>query len=104
MRLSRFGRDARATAALRRRHRPARGKRLLQLIRDLVDAGLGAGFVLVAAGRAGDANRADHVVADLDRQRAARRDHVAEAQRAGAGSLGDVVGELAGGDALARAR
>ena len=46
---------------------------VLQLILDLVEAGLHAGLVLLAARRAGDAGRADHVVADLDRQRAARR-------------------------------
>src|SRR5262249_5097929 len=37
---------------------------------DLVDAGFGADFVLVAAGRARDADRAHHVVAGADRQAA----------------------------------
>ena len=46
---------------------------LLQLILDLVEAGLDAGLVLLAARRAGGAGRADHIVADLDRQRALRR-------------------------------
>src|SRR2546423_13999794 len=73
---------------------------LLQIAGDLVDAGLDAGFVLVAARRAGGAGRADHVFAGLDRQRAARRDHVAEAKRAGIWGLGDVLGELAGVNAL----
>ncbi len=40
---------------------------LLQIARDLVDAGLYTGFVLVAAGRARSAGRTDRVVADLDR-------------------------------------
>src|SRR5262245_27009850 len=44
----------------------------LELVGHLVDAGLDAGFVLVAAGSAGDADRADDVLADHDRQRAAR--------------------------------
>ena len=47
---------------------------LLQLILDLVEAGLDAGLVLLAARRAGGAGRADHVVADLDRQRASPGD------------------------------
>src|SRR4051812_47738272 len=67
----------------------------------LVDAGLDAGLVLIAAWRAGGPGRGDHVVADLDRQRTARWNHVAEPQATGIGSLGDVVGELAGGNALA---
>jgi hypothetical protein len=51
------------------------GATLFQLIRHLVEAGLGAGFILVPAGSAGDADGADHRVADLDRQRALSRDH-----------------------------
>ena len=43
----------------------------LQLILDLVEAGLDAGLVLLAARRAGGAGRADRLFADLDRQRAA---------------------------------
>jgi len=39
----------------------------VQLIGDLVDPGLGARLVLVAAGRTGNADRADDVVADFDR-------------------------------------
>src|SRR5262245_5647056 len=46
--------------------------RSLELIGDLVDAGLDAGFVLLAAGSAGDADRTDDVLADRDRQRATR--------------------------------
>src|SRR6266853_6810472 len=45
-------------------------ERLAQLGCNLVDAGLGAGFVLVAARCAGNADGADGVVADHDRQRA----------------------------------
>src|SRR5262245_5935354 len=44
----------------------------LELVGHLVDAGLDAGFVLVAAGSAGDANRTDDVLADHDRQRTTR--------------------------------
>src|SRR5258708_25844853 len=51
---------------------------LFQRIRDLVDAGLGADLILLAAGRSGDADRPDHIVANLDRQRALGGDHVAE--------------------------
>src|SRR6516165_11974369 len=50
----------------------------LELIGDLVEAGLGARLVLLAAGRAGYADRADDLVADLDRQGALRRDDPAE--------------------------
>ena len=46
---------------------------LLELIGDLVDAGLRADVVL--AGRARDADRADHLIADLDRQPAGERQH-----------------------------
>ena len=42
-------------------------KGLIQSIRDLSDASIGAGFVLVAARRATDANCADRLVSDLDR-------------------------------------
>ncbi len=48
---------------------PNRGS--LQLIGNLVDASLRADIVL--AGRTGNANRADHLVADLNRQAAAQR-------------------------------
>src|SRR5262245_43207637 len=43
----------------------------LELIGDLIDGGLDAGFVLFAAGSAGGARGANHLLADLDRQRAA---------------------------------
>jgi hypothetical protein len=46
----------------------------LELIGDLIEAGLDAGLVLFTAGRAGDTGRADHLVADLDRQSPLRRD------------------------------
>src|SRR4051812_37885769 len=50
---------------------PTRNPALVHFVLDLVEAGLHAGFVLLAARRAGDADRADHLIADLDRQRAA---------------------------------
>src|SRR5712671_3288405 len=51
---------------------------LFQLVRHLVDAGLGASFVLVAARRPGNPDGADGVLADLDRQCALRRGDVGE--------------------------
>jgi hypothetical protein len=48
--------------------------RLFELVGDLVDAGLGARLVLLAARRTGDADRNDDVVAGLDRQCALGRD------------------------------
>src|SRR5690349_1946233 len=59
----------------------ANGLHLFQLIGDLVEPGLGAGLVLVAAGRARYADRADNVIADLDRQPAGGCADVAEPQR-----------------------
>src|SRR5260370_2083795 len=41
---------------------------LFELVGDLVEPGLGAGLILVAAGRPRHAGRADDVLADLDRQ------------------------------------
>src|SRR5262252_3095925 len=76
---------------------------LLQVRRHLVDAGLGAGFVLVAARRAGDADRADRVLADLDRQAALRRYDVGEMERAGREIALQRLGEFTGRPAL-RAR
>src|SRR5437868_5439857 len=49
---------------------PARCQPLFQPIADLGDAGLGAGFVLVAARCARDGNAADRVLASLDRDAA----------------------------------
>src|SRR6516164_3481509 len=54
----------------------------LELIGDLLDAGLDAGFVLVAAGSAGNAGRADHLLADHDRQHAAGGGEAGEILRA----------------------
>src|ERR1043165_541195 len=56
--------------------RPRAGEPLLERIGDLVDAGLGADLVLLAARRARHADRPDDVVADLDGQRALRCDDV----------------------------
>jgi len=61
----------------------ASARDLFEIARDLVDASLRAGFVLVATRRAGDANRADGVVADRDRQRAACGNDVGEEQLSG---------------------
>src|SRR6516165_10618194 len=67
---------------------PASGARvkrggLFQLVGDLVEAGLGARLVLLAAGRAGHADCPDDLVADLDRQCPLRRDDAAEVDCAG---------------------
>jgi len=51
------------------------------LIRHLVDAGLGAGLILFAAGRARHSDRPDHVFAGHDRQRACRRDDVVQVNK-----------------------
>src|SRR5437762_7936842 len=72
---------------------------LFELVGDLVEPGLDAGLVLVAAGRARDAGRADHLVADLDRQRALRCDDAREVHRAGGRVVLDPLHELARGDA-----
>src|SRR5262252_2972658 len=69
---------------------------LLQVGGHLVDAGLGACLVLFAAGRAGHPNRADRLVADLDRQRALRRGDVGQKQRTGIRVALDARGEFAG--------
>src|SRR5579872_2992385 len=72
------------------------GAALFQLVGDLVEAGLGADLVLVAAGRAGDADPADHLIADLDRQSALRRDDPVEVyeerRRVGLETLHDLAG------------
>src|ERR1700730_146001 len=57
----------------------------LELIGDLVDASLGARFVLLATRRSGHADRADDLVAGLDRQSALRRDDPRQVHRAGCG-------------------
>src|SRR4051812_49449556 len=46
------------------------GSQLFELVGALVEPGLGASLVLVAAGRARYADRADDVLPDLDRQSA----------------------------------
>src|SRR6266852_2072534 len=69
---------------------------LLQIGGHLVDAGLGASFVLVAARGAGHPNGADRLVADLDRQRAPRRDDVGETERAGERIALQAIGKVAG--------
>src|SRR5450432_3713846 len=69
--------------------------RLFEIRRDLVDAGLGADFVLVAARCTGHPDGADRVPVDDDRQRALRRDDVGEKERAGSRIALDVLGKLA---------
>src|SRR5262249_47539373 len=52
---------------------------LLELVFHLGNASLGAGFFLLApARRAAQADAADHFVADLDRNAAGQRNHLAE--------------------------
>ncbi len=67
----------------------------LEIGRDLVDARLGAGFVLVAARRAGDPDGADDVITDLDRQRALSGHDVCQHERAGGRVALDAVRKLA---------
>src|SRR5580700_4287303 len=80
--------------------RPRPPKRIsFQLVGDLVDPGLGADLVLVAAGRPGNADRADDFVADLDGQRPLRGDHVVQVHGEEGWVLLVSVGDLARGDA-----
>jgi hypothetical protein len=67
----------------------------MELGRNLVDAGFGAGFVLVAARGAGNADGADSVVADHDRQRALGRHEIGEEELPRIGVALDGVGEFA---------
>src|SRR5262249_6976341 len=55
---------------------------LFELVGDLFDAGLDAGFVLVAARGSRDPDRADHVLADRNRPRAARGGEAGQVLRA----------------------
>jgi hypothetical protein len=57
--------------------------RLFELVGDLLDAGLRARLVLLAARRTGDADRADDVVTGLDRQCALGRDDACEVNALG---------------------
>ena len=72
--------------------------RLFEVCGHLVDAGLGAGFILVAARCAGNADGTDHVVTDHDRQRALRRGDVGQKERTGVRVAFDVVCKFAGGN------
>src|SRR3954467_13731160 len=78
----RAARKSRHDASLWCRHGPPRARWLFELVGDLVDAGFDAGLVLLAAGSAGGAGRADHVFADLDRQCAAPGGEAGEILRA----------------------
>src|SRR5260221_1986913 len=60
----------------------AKRPRLLELLGHLVDPGLDAGLVLLAARCARRAGRADGIVTDLDRQRALIGDDVVEMDQA----------------------
>src|SRR5260370_36354225 len=64
--------------------------RLFEVRGNLVDAGLGAGFILVASRRARNPDGADDVVTDLDRQRALGRDDVG--QKKGTGGRSSLYG------------
>src|SRR6266436_974008 len=72
------------------------GRRSLQVGGHLFDAGLGTSLVLIAARRTGHADRTDRLIADLDRQRALRRNDVGETERAGERIALDAVGKFAG--------
>src|SRR6266550_4515005 len=71
----------------------------LELVGDLVEAGLRADLVLLSAGRAGDADRADDFLADPDRQRALSGDNVVEMNREIGGVLLDARDDVTRGDA-----
>ncbi len=62
---------------------------------SLVDAGLGAGLILVAARRARNPDSADDVVTDLDRQRALGRDDVGQKKGTGGRIALDAIRKLA---------
>src|SRR6516162_4244204 len=69
--------------------------RLSQLFCDLVDAGLGASLVLVAARRTRNPDGADRLFADLDRERALCRRDVGQEQGSRIGIALDVIRKLA---------
>src|SRR5262245_22928282 len=71
----------------------------LQVGGDLLEAGLYAGFVLFAARSAGGAGRADHLLADFDRQRAARGGEAGKILRAHLRILLQSLFHVARGDA-----
>src|SRR5712664_4210612 len=78
-----------------RTHALAVNGRLFQRIRHLVDAGLGADLILLAARRSRNTDRADHVVADLDRQGALGGDHVGEVDEGRGRVVLDALDQLA---------
>src|SRR5262249_58083663 len=71
-----------------------RAEPLFELVGDLVDAGFGAGLVLIAARSAGYADRTDDLLADLDRQGALRRYGVGYMHREICRVLLEAVGDL----------
>src|SRR4051794_11836144 len=72
---------------------------LAELVLALVDARLCADLIFVAARGAGDADCADRLFANHDRQRAARGRDIGEKELSGHRVLADVLGELARRDA-----
>src|SRR5215471_3086145 len=68
----------------------------LQISGYLVDAGLGAGLVLVAARRTGHPDCADRFVADLDRQCTLRRGDVGQEKCTGIRVAFDTLRKFAG--------
>jgi len=61
--------------------RPPRSPWPRKIILDARDSGLGAGFILVAAGRSPDAERGDNFVSDLDRDAPGSRAMLAASER-----------------------
>src|SRR5262249_29151911 len=76
-----------------------RERGLLELVLDLVDAGLGTDLILVTARGAGDANGANRFFTDHDRQGAARGGDVGKEELPGHRILPHILGELARGRA-----
>jgi hypothetical protein len=58
-----------------------RSSALLELVLDLLDPGRGTALVTAVAGRAGNADSADGLVADLDRQPAGYAQYVVDLTR-----------------------
>src|SRR5215469_17687755 len=80
-----------------------RGRRLLQAPADLVETGLGAGFIEIAAGRAADANRPDRFGANFDSDRARQQKYVWQlSQAAGRWRRPDTLHDGATGILVAR--
>src|SRR5437868_349072 len=74
-------------------------QKLLELVGDLVDAGLGANLVLLAARCAGNADGTYRLLANLDLQRAGKCDDVAQVDGPERRVAFQSLGHLARGDA-----